>query len=60
MRQTIPVFIAAAVIASAVPAAAQVSETNMAFEMRPVAGLFIPTGRMRDDFQATFQVEDSR
>ena len=56
MRQTIPVFIAAAVIASAVPAAAQVSETNMAFEMRPVAGLFIPTGRMRDDFQATFQV----
>jgi hypothetical protein len=56
MRQTTLALIAAASIGFSAPAFAQVSETNMAFELRPVAGLFVPTGRMRDDFKATFQV----
>lgn len=56
MRHTISGLIAVAVVAWAAPAAAQVSETTMAFEMRPIAGLFLPAGRMRDDFKSTFQV----
>jgi hypothetical protein len=51
MRNTVVrVVVVAALLAG--PASAQLSQTEMAFEIRPAAGIFVPTGGMRDDLAA--------
>jgi hypothetical protein len=52
MRHGLSILIAAVAVAAAPPAMAQTSETTMAFEMRPTAGIYLPTGQMRHDFKA--------